>query len=88
MKKIRMIVGAFAVLAVVGSALAFSPKNQTFCHYQIDENGACPLINKPTTFTQLVPAGNEWAQQKVGGVCPATVNANICTHTYSLTFNQ
>jgi len=56
MKKVRMIVSAVAVFAVVGSALAFSPKGTGSLFCQDGTTQACVAKNynvQPTSQTQL-----------------------------------
>ena len=82
-----MIVSAFAVFAVVGSALAFTPKAQRFCHYVLQPNGTCPLVNQPFTATQI-GAGSELIINKPGTGCPVQA-PQACDKAYTnLTFNQ
>jgi len=57
MKKVKIIVAAFAVVAVVGGALAFKARTHTFYYTQKDPaTGHCTILtntlNTTTDFTQ------------------------------------
>lgn len=51
MKRARIILSSLAILAVVGTTLAFSANRTTFFVYKIDETGACPKLGKFNTGT-------------------------------------
>jgi len=78
MKKVRIMLSAIVVMAVVGGALAFNTKSPNFCLYQIDDDGACPSIDTYSTHG-LVGAGNQTTLTS----CPATTDPAICTRSFA-----
>lgn len=66
MKKLKMIVVAVVVLAIVGSAFAFKAKVSSFCILTIDDPGSdCTAVVHNLKITSTTPApGNGITQYK------------------------
>jgi|GEM_PF-1639249 len=86
MKKIKVILAAFAVVAVVSGALAFkASKNTQFCAYTTTEfaDGACAIVIPNATLTTVNPgsatAFPATVKAKVAGQCPQLSTAECVT---------
>lgn len=81
MTKVKIMLGAVAVVAIVGSALAFrAVKADRFCLYQKQTPTFCPLVETLSTFTTIIPEGIETITPTVNGVCATTTtNPLDCT---------
>jgi len=78
MKKTKIILSASAVLAVVCSALAFTPKTfSTFCVYQVTGD-ACPLVATSDDASIISPIGGDAYVIPRIGDCPPAVNPTLC----------
>jgi len=86
MKKVKVMLTAVLVMAVVGIVLAFNLKGQTFCRYKIN-GGTCPLIDRPW-ITQLLGAGDQTVITKAAWGCPAFQPTDLCTRSFNVTLNQ
>jgi hypothetical protein len=75
MKKGKFILGAVALLAVVGGALAFKATRATDKLYYISQNGLCRSVGflTPTTTTLSVPLPP--------GAIAGWYTNNVCTST-------
>lgn len=76
MKRIRTALAALAVIAIVGTTLAFNARTQVWV-YKKDINGDCPKLGRynPGTIQQL----NVYTTSVDAG---ATVPVALCTSTY------
>ena len=82
MKKVRILLSAVAVLAIVGGALAFKAKSpSTFCVYQTlncTSTSPCSFIAVSDDATVISPTGGcGFVLNKVGN-CPSSVSASLC----------
>jgi len=84
MKKVKIMLTAVAVMAVVGGALAFNVKAQKFCYYKIIGN-ECPLVNQPF-LTTFIGAGDQTVIVKPVTGCPALAPLT-CTASFSTTID-
>lgn len=73
MQKIRMILSAFCVVAIVGSALAFVPKSNSYCVRASTSGGTCTTSLKCTSTLTNVTSGSS------NYYCTATVPGGGCT---------
>jgi hypothetical protein len=79
MKKVKHIVAAVAVLAVVGSSLGLSAssKRASLCLYQ--RNGSvCPISRIVNSGVTAVPNSHIRTNN---GACPSRVALSLCTRT-------
>ena len=86
MKKIKIMLTAITVLAVVGGALAFKAKKiDGVCLYTSSQSGACAFSHENFTTTTEVIGSQVYATTKdlIEGDCPSIsgVNCNLLTYT-------
>lgn len=77
----KRMISALAVLAVVGAAFAFSPKEDNFCLYQKNvEEGTCPLSERPQSYTiNSTTGGTKFIKdENPNGTCDAQVDFSLC----------
>lgn len=79
MKKVKHIVAAIAVLAVVGSSLGLSAssKRASLCLYQRNGN-LCPVTRIVNNGPTAIPNAHIRTNN---GACPGAVSTTLCTRT-------
>ena len=79
MKKVKIMLAAIAVVAVVGGTLAFKARVSSICHYKINAAKECPRVNFLLTATDI-GAGEETI---LATPCPAATDPEICTRKFN-----
>jgi hypothetical protein len=75
MKKVKIMLVAITVFAVVGGALAFKAKSFTTRLYLISDNGRCVITTD--TYTKLVNGVEVQASTEYDGACTTFTTTNI-----------
>ena len=84
MKKVRIMLSAVAVLAIVGSALAFNAKSpSTLCVFQQNGTSTCPLVGT-SDDAENIGTGTQYVTPKIT-TCPISVANSLCNEEVSFT---
>jgi hypothetical protein len=93
MKKVKIMLTAITVFAVVGGALAFKAKSAGFHLYQCNNSqptGQCVKIDGSNTYTTttLAAGGTEKSSATVTNADPTDICANACPDIVTVKVEQ